>query len=620
MYEDFRRDPRGELDWPMGDRTMDKSGLWVLGTAECDDASETHARELTDALLGRNPFLEYAAKFWGRHARGGPEEHLQDKILHFFQNAAALANSVRATYNDEEGLYCRLFFDRHLLGRQVPLFVATYFGMERTVEKLLAIPSIASCDGIDQSVLVWAINCRQEKVARLLIESGADVRGIFNGLSVLRSAIAKNFYSITEELLREYGATLIGPSELRAAVRLDCAYVVQVYLQAAPDLGSKKTRCNELLSMVATPAILNYEGLIASIAGRDSYRPDRILDLLLAEGADTEATDHLGRTILQKCIECCRDSSGGIYLIQRLLDFHANIAVLNTDGQSVVHLAAIFEYGDVITVLLQNGQGILDINAYDKRGMTALHYTTAAGDADSTLALLSAGADVTVRNTENQSVLHLAAGSHIKCRIKAESALAVLLDLAPPNMDVNVSCSRGARPLHYAAEQRDLEAMRLLVLSGADLKAEDSTGLSGLDLSACMVPLVQQALEKGQNVVSIIHEDRTLWHLLTLMHVRSKIIKRIGDLTPQETKDRQYCLQHLREIDQRLDHEFAGYDITEYIATAQQMAQEQDFDYALLKKYTLSQESIRLQLTKQSQIQSRYAHVQNMLSRNVMMW
>ena len=306
-------------------------------------------------------------------------------------------------------------------------------------------------------------------------------------------------------------------------------------------------------------------------------------------------------------------------MIQRLLDFHANIAVLNTDGQSVVHLAAIFEYGDVITVLLQNGQGILDINAYDKRGMTALHYTTAAGHANSTLALLSAGADVTVRNTENQSVLHLAAGSHIKCRITAESALAVLLNLAPPNMDVNVSCSRGARPLHYAAEQKDLEAMRLLVLSGADLKAEDSTGLSGLDLSACMVPLVQQALEKGQNVLFIIHEDKTLWHLLTLMHVRSKIIKRIGDLT-QETRDRQYCLQHLREIDQRLDHEFAGYDITEYIATAQQMAQEQDFDYALLKKYTLNQESIELQLIKQSQIQSRYAHVQNMLSRNVMMW
>ena len=594
MYEDFRREPRGEYDWPKGDKTMDKSGLWVLETTTDDEAIE-RAGELTAALLQRNPFLKYASTFWGRHARGRAEELLQDMILHFVQNAAALANSVKATYNEgEDGLYLKLFFNGRLLGRQVPLFVATYFGLEKIVEELLAIPSIASSDGIDQSVLAWAIRCRQERVARLFIESGANLHGVFDNESVLSLAIGNGFHDISKDLLQEHGASLIGSCELRAAVRLDCAYVVQVYLQTAPDIMSKKTWCNELLSMVATAAVPGWENFIAAVAGRDPYRPAQVLDLVLAEGGGIEATDDQGLTVLQRCI-MFGNNPVGRNTIQRLLDRHANIAVLNKDQQSVLHLAAYLEYKDAIWVLLQNGQGVLDINAYDKDGMTPLHYAAASGNAQCTFALLEAGADATLSTKPNrQSVLHLAATSHSNFRMADFGALAVLLFRPPANLNVNARCSRGARPLHYAAEQKDLEAMRLLVLRGADLKARDREGRTGLQLSANLVPLIQQALDKGQDVTSKIHRHFTLWHLLTLMHTRAKIIKRIEELEtmdledlPRVAKDRKYCVRHLGEIDQRLDNEFAGYDLTEYRDSAQQLAQEHDLDYALLREYNM---------------------------------
>ena len=594
--EDFWSEPRGESDWPKGDETMDKSGLWVLGTAEWDDALEERAIELTDALLQRNPFWKYAATFWGRHTRGVAEELLQDTILQFFQNAAALANSIKATYNDgEDGQYLSLFFHRRLLRRQVPLFVATYIGMEKIVRKLLAIPSIASSDGIDQSVLQWAMRCKQEKIARLFLDNGADAHGVFDSSSVLESAIDNGFHDIAKGLLRDYGATLIRSSDLRAAIRSDCVYVVQEYLQAAPDLETRKARCNELLSMVVTEGIPGWEEFAAAIAEKDAYRPDQVLDLVLAKGDGIEATDENGLTVLQRCI-MRGHSPFGRYKIQRLLDRHADIAVLNKDRKSVLHLAAGLEYSDALLVLLRNGHGVLDVNAFDEHGMTPLHYAVGAPTGKATFFLLEAGADVTLSNSQGQTALHLAASSHSIFSMIPVSALNVLLYKRPAGLDVNVRCSRGARPLHYAADQKDLEAMRQLVLSGADLEAIDSTGLSALDRSASLVPIIQQAPDQGQSVTSIIHENKTLWHLLTLMHTRAKISKRIEELVtmdlenlPQEAMDAKHCIRHLGEIDRRLDTEFAGYDLTNYRDNAQQVAQEQDFDYALLKQYNMQQ-------------------------------
>ena len=329
---------------------------------------------------------------------------------------------------------------------------------------------------------------------------------------------------------------------------------------------------------------------------RGRLQADQVLDLVLAEGGGLEATDDQGLTVLQRCI-VRGHSPFGKYTIQRLLDRHANIKVLNNERKSVLHLAAAGEYSDALMVLLYNGRGVLNVNGRDKHRMTALHYATAAGNGKCTFFLLKANANVALRNRDGQSALHLAASSHNRFRMIPVSALDALLFRPPSNLDVNAPCSGGKRPLHYAADLRDLDAMRLLVSSGADLEAVDFTGLSGLDSSAHLVPLIQQALEKGQKVTSIIHEDKTLWYLLTLMHTRAKIVKRIEELANMNFEDlsreainRKHCLQHLGELDRRLDREFAGYDLTQYRDSAQQLAYQQDFDYTLLEQYNMKQE------------------------------
>ena len=87
------------------------------------------------------------------------------------------------------------------------------------------------------------------------------------------SAIENGYHDIAKELLRDHGAAIIRPLDLWIAARKDCVYVVQVYLQAAPDMESRKARCNELLSIIATDGIPGWEGLVAAVAEEDAYRP-----------------------------------------------------------------------------------------------------------------------------------------------------------------------------------------------------------------------------------------------------------------------------------------------------------------------------------------------------------
>ena len=98
------------------------------------------------------------------------------------------------------------------------------------------------------------------------------------------------------------------------------------------------------------------------------------------------------------------------------------------------------------------------------------------------------------------------------------------------NLDVNIRGSQAKISLHYAAEVKDIDVMRELVFAGADLNAADSTGNTALQMSARLVPLVARALDAGHDVTRKIHGNRTLWHLLTLLHKREKICRRIQDL------------------------------------------------------------------------------------------
>lgn len=600
MFDDFQR-PAREDDWPLGDETTDISGLWVLGTSQFDEASENQACELTETLINRYPFLNYAAGFWGCHAQGDAEALLEETILPFVQNAAALANSLKATYNDNQGLYKKsdglyrhLFRNLYLLGRQVPLFVLAYFGLEITFAKLLENPLIASSVGNNQSVLAWSLSLAQERIAQLLIQQGADLSGMFEGSSAMAYAIRYDLHETARIMLQKGGSSLLGSGELISAIEKDCAWVIQAYLDAAPDPGSRKQKCNEIISQVATlGGVSGVEGFMKAMRGLDPFRPDQILDIALAEGGDLEDTCDDGLTVLQRCITKGLGPCSG-WTTQRLISRGANIMRHTVENQSVLHLATVFENGAALSVLLQNCAGRLSLDAYDVHGFTPLHYAVAAGDHKMVLELIhKGGANQHLRTEGGLSILHIAAMHHGDFRLVPLSILQGLLAVKDKaNHDVNIRGPQGRTPLHYAAEVKDIDAMRELVLAGADLDAADSTGNTALQMSARLVPLIARALEAGHDVTRKIHENKTQWHLLTLLHKREKICRRIQDLEaldpedlPKVATDRKYCLQHLAEIEKRLHDEFSGYDMTQHLEDSKDVAQCYQFDYTELEKY-----------------------------------
>ncbi|KAG7001422.1 hypothetical protein G7Y79_00031g065370 [Physcia stellaris] len=410
----------------------------------------------------------------------------------------------------------------------------------------------------------------------------------------MSNAIDGDLHEIIHMMLQRRGPSLIGYGELQCAIEKDCAYLIRTYVDAAPDPGSKKQRITEILSQVATAGgVRGEKEFIEAISGLDPYKPDRILDFLLAEGGDLEDTSIDGHTVLQRCITtghgpCCGST------IQRLISRGANITVHTKDNQSVLHLAAAFKNPGALSVLLKSCRGRLSFNAYDTYGFTPLHYAVEAGDSGMILGLLHEGADDHLRTKSGLSILHIAAMNHSGIRLAPVSALQGLLSVQHlANLDVNIRCPQGRTPLHCAAAAKDLDAMRELVLAGADLDAADLTGTTALQMSARLVPLVQQALDAGHDVTRKIHQNKTLWHLLTLLHKRAKICKRIAELAaldpehmPRVASDHTHCLQQLAEIEKRLHDEFSGYDMTQHLQDAQDIAHCNEFDYTELETYS----------------------------------
>ena len=115
--------------------------------------------------------------------------------------------------------------------------------------------------------------------------------------------------------------------------------------------------------------------------------------------------------------------------------------------------------------------------------------------------LLSHGADLSVRNTRGQSLLHLAA-SRGHCDI-----LRRLLEAGADLLSVTEADSEGLTPLTSAILGDQAEAARLLLLhSGSGiLEAVDSSGRSALDIAIYQgsTAMVELLLDSGANMEKV---------------------------------------------------------------------------------------------------------------------
>ncbi|KAL4967300.1 ankyrin repeat-containing domain protein [Aspergillus stella-maris] len=259
--------------------------------------------------------------------------------------------------------------------------------------------------------------------------------------------------------------------------------------------------CRLLLDHGADPNHPSIDPPILSKTCNDDVHkvtPD-ILELLIDRGAKVNAKEEDGETALFYAVR-----SGQISLVQCLLDHgaeinlwartwcplfysvHAGVGICklliergasietpSERGTTALLLAAMHEYADIVSLLLQHNVA-LDI-ANEKSGFTPLLEAARNGNSEITRMLMEAGADANHQSIFGYGPVHLAVKN---------DCLRVLLEY-PKRIDLNQKISSGETPLIHAMETPTvpMENIKLLINSGADLNAQTLYGNTALSMA-----------------------------------------------------------------------------------------------------------------------------------------
>ena len=225
---------------------------------------------------------------------------------------------------------------------------------------------------------------------------------------------------------------------------------------------------------------------------------EHIVQLLLDAGIDTESHDSGHETPLLTAIRCNNEKG-----VQLLLKNGADILAKDKTSQTAMHILPsdcdqslaqrLLEAGADIHARDDHGQTPLFKTVLSRKGRTALHGACAFGKAKKVELLLKAGADIDARDSHGQTPLFRPVES------KAEKTVPLLLKTGA---NVQARDLDGERALHIATSEAESDRWRsvamphILLDAGADADATNEKGLKpslniikvccGTDLSVCL--------------------------------------------------------------------------------------------------------------------------------------
>ncbi|MDE7290854.1 MAG: ankyrin repeat domain-containing protein [Treponemataceae bacterium] len=180
-----------------------------------------------------------------------------------------------------------------------------------------------------------------------------------------------------------------------------------------------------------------------------------------------------------------------------------NLSMRMDDGQTPLHLAAIYGHTGIAQYLLNKGA---DIKTQDISGTTPLHEAVRYGNIEIARQLLSKGADVNCKDSlgktpllvlispEKQAETYellLSHGANVNQKdmygdtilhIASMTAMRtqILEILIKAGADVNVRNKRGLTPIATSIEHNDVQQVRFYTMNGADIHAEDAKKMTPL--------------------------------------------------------------------------------------------------------------------------------------------
>ncbi|XP_046582590.1 putative ankyrin repeat protein RF_0381 [Haliotis rubra] len=243
-----------------------------------------------------------------------------------------------------------------------------------------------------------------------------------------------------------------------------------------------------------------------------------VFDILVNKGADLSVVDKDGESILHLAIrernvkmvnyiltqdmadidsKGSKDMTpvlleaymGNIEVFDILVNKGANLSVVNEDGDNVLHLAIRGENVKMVNYILT--QDIVDINSKGFEDMTPVLLALDVGSTEIFDILVNKGADLSVVNEDEESILHLA--------IEEGNVEIVNSILAQNIVDINSTDCDGTTPVLLTALMGNIEVFDILVNKGADLSVVDDDGNNVLHL-ACLEgneDIVKRVLSMG---------------------------------------------------------------------------------------------------------------------------
>ncbi|XP_053276349.1 histone-lysine N-methyltransferase EHMT1a [Pleuronectes platessa] len=192
-----------------------------------------------------------------------------------------------------------------------------------------------------------------------------------------------------------------------------------------------------------------------------------ICHMLVQAGANLDMFDEEQRTPLMVACE-----SNHLDTVKYLLRAGAAISHKDIMGFTCLHLAAKLGHYDIVNHLLSKASKY--INCQDDGGWTPITWAIEYKHKELVHLLLARGADVNMRDKEQNVCLHWAALSG--CDDVAHALLEAQCDLNAINI-------HGDAPLHVAAREDRMECVMLFLSRGADVSLRNKEGQTALDCS-----------------------------------------------------------------------------------------------------------------------------------------
>ena len=230
-----------------------------------------------------------------------------------------------------------------------------------------------------------------------------------------------------------------------------------------------------------------------------------IVSLLLNEGCPINVVDSEGTSVLHIAALC-----GQIHMIEMLAEQGLDVNISDNEGLTPLHTAAACGKLESVRILLRLG-GRKSMTKVAGTSGTPLHQAVGQGHMDIVSLLLNEGCPINVVDSEGTSVLHIAA----LC-----GQIHMIEMLAEQGLDVNIGDNKGLTPLHAAAFNGKLESVLTLLRLGGSESMTKEAGKHGTPLHQAVAgghkDIVSLLLNEGCPINVVDSEGRSVLHFAAL--------------------------------------------------------------------------------------------------------